>query len=219
MSKTYKLVIEPCDGAEPPSAWGDENLFLVAYIRRHLEVGPPKKFSADPDTLREEGFLIFPVRGYVHSGVALALGGSAEASGYPFNDLFDSGWAGFVAVNMEEIENGSPGWREEYHPGRTSEQIAYTMAEGLIHTWNQYLSGDIWSYKVLEIETCSLGHEHYDIVESCGGFYGRDQAEAEGAAALEHCENKAKEKASGNTLGDPMYHEVLTEVLSDLGVK
>lgn len=189
MTKTYELRIEPDRDPEAPDQ--DKGLFLVADIRRHLEVGPPKGVSASAETLAENGYFIFWVRAYVHSGVVLALAESKEASKYPFTDVFDSGTAGFVAVSSSEVpESGE--WRDQYHAGKTDRQVAEAIAQGVIFDWNAYLSGDVWGYQVMEITECNLGHTHEDVVDSCWGFRGRDHVEGAGQDSLKFYEDKAK---------------------------
>ena len=166
----FELNIAPDDDAEPPE--NQAEIFVVFNIRRHLEVDPPKGLSADPSVLREDGYITYPVRGYVHSGVALALGDAKATAGYPFSCQFDSGWAGFIAVDPKVFPD------------------ARAAASGLVADWNMYLSGDIWQYDICQVEVCNLGHTHKTIIESCGGFYGREHVEEEGQAALQHVQEK-----------------------------
>ena len=161
----FELNIQPDEWAEAPE--NQKEVFGVFNIRRHLEVdAPPEALSSDPNVLRENGYTLYLVRGYVHSGVALAL--AEDASGYPFDCPFDSGWAGFIAVDPKAVPD------------------THAAAKCLIDEWNMYLSGDVWQYDIYQVEVCNLGHGHKTKIESCGNFYGRKHAEEEGQAALRH---------------------------------
>lgn len=37
---------------------------------------------------------------------------------------------------------------------------------------NALLQGDIYGFKLLEIESCNLGHKHESEIDSCWGLYG-----------------------------------------------
>lgn len=201
---TYRLRLEQDRDPQSPEEWGNTDVFLVANIPRNLEVAPPthegKRLSDDPRALVELGYLVFPVRGYVHSGVALSLPDESGRSGYPFDDLFDSGWAGFVAVHprafTSDTDESTKAWREHYHPGKTDDQIARVMAASEIATWNQYLSGDIWGYIVERVTTCDQGDEHAEQVDSCWGYYGQKDAQEQGELVLKAYEDEAAKEAA-----------------------
>lgn len=124
-----------------------------------------KSSSLDIDHVRDvieenkrmfvDGYWIFPVSIYEHGGVALSLG---EVHGWDYSN----GWA-FVAVKRQAKWS----WQKEE---------ALKIAEEVIDEWNQYLSGDVYGYKIEDI---------YIIGDSCWGYYGEDSipdmiAEAEG---------------------------------------
>ena len=87
-------------------------------------------------------------------------------SDYPFNDKWDSGVGGFLLVNSKEFT----------HPEKA--------AKGIVEELNQYLNGDVWGYVV---ETPDGEH-----LDSCWGFYGKENCEEEGKAALKSCEENGK---------------------------
>ena len=150
--------------AESPASWGDDNLFLVHY---HRDFWQEKKEVLVEDDLRDiyqgnktdavkelrRKYHIFPVSAYIHSGVSLSLasGFDCDAQGW------DTSHVGAFFVAKEEF--------------KTKKQ-AEDCAEGMIETWNQYLSGDVYGY-VVEDEK----GEHLD---SCWRFYGIEQAREEG---------------------------------------
>lgn len=176
----YRVQIIADQDARSPEEYGDDGLFIVTTRNRSFEL------LHDGDDAREcfenkalcAKYWIFPLRAYVHSGVALSLYG-----GYPFNDQWDSGQIGFVFVAKSEWR-----YRERVTKKCTSARKA---AEGYVETWNQYLSGDVWGY-VIEAVDCTDECED-DITEcacptrdidSCWGHYG-----------LDYCRNEAKSSA------------------------
>lgn len=137
-----KLVIYQDDDAESPDRWGDGSLYLVhdhrQFAVRQKEARSIYDYlqSQNPDNREEgedretgyDGFWIFPVAAYIHSGVSLSLG---SGSHYP-DQRWDVSHVGFVVVSKEE-------WAEK--------DKARKVAEGLIETWNEYLSGEVYGYR------------------------------------------------------------------------
>lgn len=142
------ITIHPDDSAESPDAWGDQSLFLVGFHRDFFvrRKGFEQTQLADDESLAiiRERYHVIPLRAYIHSGVALSLGTS-----YPFNCPWDSMWVGAVLAAKQE-------WP-------TPEAAEYA-AQSLVNEWNDYLSGNVWSYESEDAQG--------DVVGSCGGFYG-----------------------------------------------
>ena len=131
-----------------------------------------------------ERYVVFPLFAYIHSGVTLSLG--------EFSCRWDSGQIGWLVVDLgpaalflEEAAHKDKEsiltWIEECGEKR---EKARQRAKATVEMWNQYLSGDVWGYVVYKIEMCSLEHKHRNIVDSCWGYYGKGEAELEGAASL-----------------------------------
>jgi len=57
-----------------------------------------------------------------------------------------------------------------------SRKKAKELVQALIETWNQYLSGDIWGYIIED--------KNGEVVGSCWGFYGIEDAEREALQAI-----------------------------------
>ena len=119
---------------ESPDAWGNDDVFLV-YDHRQFYV---QRDGFDPDNIfnnMEEGFKlfdgywVFPLYAYIHSGVSLSLGRNK----YPFTCGFDTSFKGFVLVKRQAK------WSYK-------ENQAYKIAESLVETWNIYLSGEVYGY-------------------------------------------------------------------------
>lgn len=199
----YTLEIVQDEYPESPDKWGDNGLFLV-YEHRQFDVRrkgfePRAIFDhlnaksyierKQPQTINEsletesyfedlndeyDKYHIFQVNAYIHSSVSLSLGRE-----YPFNDKWDTSTTGYVLVS-KELEKNIEG--------------AQKAAESLIETWNQYLIGDVWGYEVSKITKCECcGNEDKQIVDSCYGFYGKEECENEGNYSLRIL-NEAYEK-------------------------
>ena len=103
-----------------------------------------------------KAFHVFPLEAYIHSGVCLALSREGD---FP-DRRWDVSQLGAVLVSKKEA--------------RTKAK-ARTIALGLIKTWNDYLSGNVYGF---EIEDASG-----QVIDSCWGFYG--DYEAKGGALAE----------------------------------
>jgi hypothetical protein len=138
---------------QSPKDWDNDDAFLV-YDHRQFSV-EVKGF--DPDSIFQhlsetnkstyEGYWAFPVYAYIHSGVALSLG----RSGYPFNDRWDVSFKGFALVKRQK------GWTYTHDK-------AIKVGQAIVDEWNQYLSGEVYGFQVLDSEG--------DDIDSCWGFYG-----------------------------------------------
>lgn len=113
---------------------------------------------------RKKTHHVFLLEAYIHSGVVLAL---AREGNFP-DRQWDVSLCGAVFVDKSETK---------------SKDKARDMARGKIDEWNQYLSGDVWGYIVED--------ENGNHIDSCWGFYGREHAEHESAAALKNAEENS----------------------------
>jgi hypothetical protein len=98
-----------------------------------------------------------PLHYYEHSGC-----GVSTSMGYPFNCRWDSGTIGFVVITKEDI-------RKNWGIKRVTQKYidhADEILEGEIETLNQYLSGDVYSFTIEDLDG--------NHIDSCSGFYGGD---------------------------------------------
>jgi len=162
LDNNRRLRIEQDDIPESPREW--DNLGTLACWHRRDNYGDvqPKQDREEWYTENvQKGDLCLQVRMYQHSDVRIYLAGSG-------NDCpWDSGWLGFYLVKQAQLDKEFPGLPRE-------EQVkkARDIVEGELETYTQYLNGDVWWFCV---EEAVLGG--WDIVDSCGGFYGSDPAE------------------------------------------
>ena len=112
-----------------------------------------------------------PVYKYEHSGVIL----KASTDGNPFSCPWDSCLAGYIVAFAEDI-------RREYGVKRITKQIVDKVVDvliGEIETYSQYVEGEVYgfeTYKVDDDVPDSLVCEEGELVDSCWGFYGIDDA-------------------------------------------
>lgn len=180
--KGFVIEIHQDDMSQDPNTMGDMHGYFLQYEHRDLHI-ESKRISGQEtfnfmtenpgvnliDVRRmylKEGesffmkYWFFPVYAYIHSGVALSLGRSS----YPFNDRWDVSFKGFVYINAEE-------WPDE--------EEAFKVAGSVIEEWNQYLSGDVWGFKVLDIDD-------EDEIDSCWGYYGKEYCIEEAKSIVDY---------------------------------
>ena len=59
------------------------------------------------------------------------------------------------------------------------------IIDGDVETYDKYLTGEVYQYKIYEVETCDKGHEHKSLVECCGGYFGEEECRSEGQSVLD----------------------------------
>ena len=116
-----------------PDEWDNEYAFLVSYNQREF-YSVPNDYKDKHDELCRfsngiyEGYRVFPVAIFSHSGIRLKLG---QVGGWDWSN----GWA-FVLVNNAD------------------ERLALLAAQAVINEWNEYLSGDVYGYEIDESDSC-----------------------------------------------------------------
>src|SRR3990167_8973304 len=128
------------DNPQSPEEWGDDSLFLVAD-HRDFYVKPPKN-STTESVVKDynKTHHVFGLEAYIHSGVVLSL----SREGNFVDRQWDVSQLGLVFVAKNETKTKGK---------------ARKLAQGLIKTWNQSLSGDVYGYDI-------------EDGDSCWGFYG-----------------------------------------------
>lgn len=138
---------------QSPEEWGDDNLFLVNY-HRDFEVRRDEIITEDDVRSWYQGekieqskqYHIFQLSMLSHSGVWLSLNSSfaCDAGGW------DTSRVGVVLVSKKEAK---------------TKEKAVKLADGLIESWNDCLSGNVYGYIITGIEDSKT-------LDSCWGFYG-----------------------------------------------
>lgn len=184
-------IVQDNDGPSPAGE-GDDGAFLVFYHRSFHVEGPKTKagyliarkdeiiahFNGEKIELAKE-YHIFPLSAYIHSGVALCLGSGDHACD---PGGWDSSFAGAVLCSKKE-------WRMR--------KSAYKYAAGLVKTWNSYLSGEVYGYRVIDMAGDGDGE-----IASCWGFVGdyESGALAEARSVVDALTNKGTTDHKGQLL-------------------
>jgi len=165
--KGYVIKIEVDDCATDPSEWGDGILIThmagSRYILGNTPVSDPVRWRADrlaelrresPKTKKADLMFEYPVYALVHSGVALSM--------HPFSCPWDSGQSGVISISRKQAKECFPSIRTR----AALEAKVRELLAGFLKTFNQYISGEVYSYTIEDPEG--------ESIDSCGGFYGMD---------------------------------------------
>ena len=201
--KGYEIKIVYDEDSFSPDEDGDDGLFLVGYHRDfwvdrkktkyNKETGQRETIDSgisqelaqsifnkgryEDGSINEEvkdylkKYHIFPLSAYIHSGVRLYLGTHKVCQ-------WDSCQVGLVFALKSE-------WK--------TKAKALKAVEGLVETWNDYLSGQVYGFQVYKDDK---------QIDSCYGFYGdegRKEAIAEAKSIIDFTV-KEEEKKKQNRL-------------------
>ena len=172
--KRYELKIEhDQDPLHPRREW--DNLGTMVCFHRRYDLGDKTDYrSEDFDSweelenniLENEGEVVMlPLYLYDHSGITISTS--------PFGCSWDSGKVGVIFVSKHKIK------KEGIDESKVEEYL-----KNEVETYDSFLRGDVYQYKVYEIETCNLGHEHKTLIECCGGYFDEEECESEGKSML-----------------------------------
>ena len=123
---------------------------------------------------KENSCVILPLYFYEHSGITISTS--------PFGCTYDSRQLGWVVVSKEKV-------RKEYGVKRINKELiekVTNILENEVKTYDQYLTGDVYGYRVSEVTECELGHEHKEEVDSCWGYYGVEECMTEGESVVNY---------------------------------
>jgi hypothetical protein len=148
----------------------EENLgHMVTWAKRY-QLGDEQP-SMEPEDWREAfgedepTHVLLPLYLMDHSGLSMSVG--------PFLCPWDSGQVGWIYATPADAERIGIPWDVE----KVTEYLT-----GEVQTYATYLEGGCWGFLVEKGEECSLGHMHWETVDSCWGFYG----DLEESGALDH---------------------------------
>jgi len=192
--KTFKkgneiLEIYQDENPESPRTW--DNLGTMVCFHNRYNLGDDKKLhnlsKNDFNSWLElqnhiakklDAAVILPLFLYDHSGITMKTS--------PFDCRWDSGQVGFIFVTKKQA-------RENFSKKRVSDSLKkklITYLEGEVETYDQYLTGEMYGFKLSTVSTCDQGHEHKEETDSCWGFYG-DNWEKNGL--FDHVDGKFEE--------------------------
>ena len=145
----------------------DQELMETSFVDmiKHMNAHCPDKIA------------IFPVYGYEHSGFTVSMG-----NGYPYNDRFDGGTAGFIFVTKERCEEMGADF-----------QKAKEIAEAEVKEFDMYLQNEVYVVVTSEESIGGCFSDKYgdDLVKDLAGMVGLESKEF--YDSLEELESSAKE--------------------------
>jgi hypothetical protein len=159
----------------------DDNLGTMICFHRRYNLGDKHEYkSGDYSGWNEQKkaiqkkhtCIILPLYLYDHSGITIST--------KPFSCQWDSGQVGWIVVSKEKVRNY---YGVKYITWNIRDRVKRAL-EAEVKTYDQYLTGDVYGYRISKITKCELGHEHEEELDSCWGFYG-SEAEAEGISILD----------------------------------
>lgn len=158
----YKgMTIHICydENAESPREWDN----VGTIYSNHRDYNPDghkidEIENEDGKLVSEEldrRFIWLPIYYYEHGGLSVST-----KRDYPYNDRWDSGLFGIIAVEKERLRK-ERGWEAITKERR--EQILRSL-EGEIETFDSYCRGEVYGYVVED--------EEWEHIDSCFGYYG-----------------------------------------------
>jgi hypothetical protein len=166
------------DSPECPRSW--DNLGTMVCFHNRYDLGDKHDYNSDyyngwdemeKDIIKRENVgVILPLYLYDHSGITM------NTTGFSCN--WDSGRVGFIFISKQKM-------LQEYG-GKIVTQKLKDRVEGYlkseVETYDQFLTGDVYGYKVFKVDTC----EHEEELDSCWGFYGEEDCMKEGVSVMEY---------------------------------
>ena len=155
---------------------GEETYFEFSYSNDELKIkyGFTVEKQTEAIIENENVHTILPLYLYDHSGISM------NTTGFSCN--WDSGRVGFIFISKKKM-------LEEYGGKIVTQKLKDRVTEylkGEVETYDQYLTGDVYGYRVFKVETCDKGCEHEEELDSCWGFYGEDECMEEGVSIMEY---------------------------------
>lgn len=174
---THKgLTIRIKPDVDPPNPRTEFDCFghMICFHRRY-SLGDKHDLEHDDFTSWEDlrqhlvkssgAVVILPLYLLDHSGITMRTSS--------FNDPWDSGLVGWYYATRAEI-------LENYCAKRLTKALiakATSLIEGEVKEYDMYLTGDVWGYIIED--------EDGKRLDSCWGFFGREDCEAEAKSAAE----------------------------------
>lgn len=182
--KSYVISIFNDENSESPAEWGNNDVCFWSsrnlwQENPHINVDifrsfiNPKEYPDYKQEAKElkKKYHIFGLDAYIHSGIALNFHNEGYRCQFDTTDYIG-------CVLVEKNETKSP-------------KKAKEIAKGIMETWQDYLDGDIYGYKITKENWCDkCGHiENEDpeelTINSRWGFYGDYEENALKAAKEE----------------------------------
>jgi hypothetical protein len=184
MKKTYEYEIVQDTDPTNPREW--DNIATMICGHKRYNLGDKHDYKQDDfdswEEIKEQiesdykVLMIKPLYMYDHSGITIRT----SSFGCPW----DSGQIGWIFIDEKKLQ---------YITGDSSGHNETNLEEIIdseVKTYDQYITGECYGYKIYEVETCSLGHEHKTELDSCWGYYDEDDCTNEAKGIIEHYQSK-----------------------------
>lgn len=171
----YRIDIMPDDMSDSPRSW--DNMGTMVCFHREAILGDKHDYkSSDYNSwnemekaiiANEDVAVILPLYVYQHGGMTMNTTG--------FSCRFDSGQVGFIFASKKVL-------REEYGVKYVTQKVrdkALKVLLGEVETYDQYLTGDVYGYRITDTETD-------EGLDSCWGYYGSDYCMEEAKRIVEY---------------------------------
>ena len=175
--KKYSLKIVQDSAPDSPREW--DNLTTIFCFHKRYNLGDKHDYKSDMfggwEEFKEHIIaeykprMIKPLYMYDHSGITISTSA--------FGCQFDSGQVGWVFITDERIKTLCGDM--EMDNDRLDRII-----EGEVETYDQYIQGEVYGYQIIETEICDKCHTHEEVVDSCYGYFGEENAQEAGNEAL-----------------------------------
>lgn len=173
--KEGKYLLEIYPDNNPSDPRGNDNLGTMICFHSRYKLGDKHEYNhnhyngwdemKEAIIKKEKVHTILPLFLYDHSGITMSTSS--------FNDRWDSGQVGFIFISKAKVK------KEKIDESKVGEYL-----KGEVETYDQYLTGDVYGYKLFEVSTCNKGCEHKEELESCCGYYGQESCEEDGKSML-----------------------------------
>lgn len=154
---------------ENPREWDNLGTFYTTHRRYQPEKNFKKHFDIGevcqdgrPGTFRES-FL----QKYIAQNIYMLDHSGQTVSTASFNDPWDSGWFGMVAVSIEKVKK-EYGWKI-LTPKRR--RLIEKYLTGEVETYDNYLRGEVYGYEI------TPENDKNNILDSCWGYFGDEDLE------------------------------------------
>jgi hypothetical protein len=188
----YLIEIFPDNNPDDPRNW--DNLGKMVCFHKRYSLGDNHDYNhsdynswdeMEKAIVKNENVaVILPLYLYDHSGITIST--------TSFSCRWDSGQIGFIYVSKEDV-------LKEFGGRIVTKKLkekAEAILKGEVKTYDQYLVGDVYGYKISKVSICEQGHEHKEEIDSCWGFYGEDYCMEEAEGIVQYSIEKETEKAA-----------------------
>ena len=162
--KRYKIEIHYDEDGDSPRNWDNICIFHIGHRKYSFgNVNHSSKEDMDiaKAKAKAQGDIVLPLYMYDHGGITISLS--------PFQCRWDSGQVGFVVIpRLKMIEEFG---KKNFTPKLKAR--ALEVAKGEVETMDQFVTGQVYGYKIFGPMTGDLDDDDCrEELSSCWGFYG-----------------------------------------------